>query len=103
MSALTLGAEKKKSTSNSKTSHRFPLGLELLQVARQLSDDLRRQVLRYDLVLTRVVVQLVKGRQERPTEGISGETREGTSEEAKKVEKVRIRLKNASVKTSRTF
>lgn len=51
-------------------SHRFSLGLEVLQEARKVGDDLRRQVLRDDLVLTRVVVQLVEGRQEGSTEGV---------------------------------
>lgn len=30
------------------------------------------QVLRYDLVLTRIVVQLIKGREEGSTEGVPG-------------------------------
>ncbi len=39
-----------------KMSHRFSLRLEFLQVAWKFCDDLRRQVLRYHLMLTRVVI-----------------------------------------------
>lgn len=58
---------------NCKNSHRFSLSLELLQVARKLNEDLGGQVLRYDLVLTCVVIQLIKGCEEGSTEGVPSE------------------------------
>lgn len=39
-----------------KAAHRFPFRLELLCVSRQLSDDLRHEVLRDNLMLARVVI-----------------------------------------------
>lgn len=61
-----------------KMSHWFSLGLELLHVAWQLCDDLRHQVLRNNFMLTRVVIQLIKCRQEGSTEAIPGKTQEAT-------------------------
>lgn len=45
-------------------------------MAREFRDNLRRQVLRYHLVLARVVIQLVERRQEGSTEGVPGKTQE---------------------------
>lgn len=57
-----------------KIAHRFSLRLELLCVPSQLRDDLRHKVLRDDLMLARVVVELVQRRQEGPTKAVPGDT-----------------------------
>lgn len=59
-----------------KIAHRFSLRLELLCVPSQLRDDLRHKVLRDDLMLARVVVELVQRRQEGPTKAVPGDTAE---------------------------
>lgn len=54
-------------------THRFPFRLQVLQVARELRDDLGRQVLCDHLVLACIVVQLIERRQEGPAEGVPAE------------------------------
>lgn len=54
-------------------THRFPFRLQVLHVARELRDDLGRQVLGDHLVLARIVVQLVERGQEGPAEGVPAE------------------------------
>lgn len=51
-------------------THRLPLRLDILQVARKLGDDLRRQVLGDHLVLPGVIVEFVERRQEGPAERV---------------------------------
>lgn len=66
------GEKNNKRKSRERRTHRFPLGLQVLQVARELRDDLGRQVLGDHLVLARVVVELVERHQEGPAEGVPG-------------------------------
>ena len=57
-------------------THRLPLALELLEVARQLRHDVGGEVLRDDLMLAGVVVQLVEGGHKGSTGRVPGRTQE---------------------------
>jgi len=61
-------------------THRLPLGLELLQVARQLRHDVGGEVLRDDLMLTGVVIQLGEGGHKGLTGRVPGQTQEVMSD-----------------------
>lgn len=52
--------------------YRFPLCFQLLDVSRQLTDDVSGEILSHDLVLSRIVVQLIQGHQEGPTGRVPG-------------------------------
>ena len=62
--------------------YRFPLCLQLLDVARELAEDVCAQVLGDDLVLTRVVVQLPQRHQEGPAGGVPAGAHRSRDQEA---------------------
>ena len=58
------------------STHRLSLALELLEVASELSHDVGGEVLRDDLMLAGVVVQLIEGGHKGSTGRVPGQTQE---------------------------